>query len=437
MNSYNQFPNNDAENQPNNQPPTPPVPTNPVPYYSSPYGSGGWNQGQNYQQPVTNWQQNPAPFSNTPPTPPPKSKKNNVLATIAIVLASGVAGFGGGMIAGNINTNSPKPPFSVSEDATSTAGRPAQTESYSIREVAGRAGQSVVSITTENVVSDPFFGGRIASGAGSGVVVSEDGYVVTNNHVIEGAKNIAVTLPDGSEYKAKLIGTDPESDIAVVKIEADNLVPAAVGNSDVLEVGDFVLAIGNPMGTLGGTVTDGIISATNRSVTIGSSSMSLLQMSAAVSPGNSGGGLFDANGELIGIVNAKSGGEGAEGLGFAIPVNHAVDISKQLIEFGKVAPRPALGIMAGNVADLADETLDGQKGVYVEQVLPNTGAEQAGVQVGDIIIKAGDKVINVREDLAVALSGKKTGEKITLVVLRDGQEVKIEVTLLAKSETAA
>lgn len=180
----------------------------------------------------------------------------------------------------------------------------------------------MVEVTTEAVTTNAFFGQYVQSGAGSGVIITEDGYIITNNHVVSGASQVTVRTSDGTEYPATVVGADSKTDIAVLKIEATGLTPAVVGDSDSLQVGEFTLAVGNPLGELGGTVTDGIISALDREVTVENQTMNLLQTNAAVSPGNSGGGLFNERGELIGIVNAKSSGQNAEGLGLRDPCQH-------------------------------------------------------------------------------------------------------------------
>ena len=188
-----------------------------------------------------------------------------------------------------------------------------------------------MAITTEQMVStNTWFGGSyVQSGAGSGVIISQDGYIVTCAHVVSGANNITVQLADGTEYTATVVGQDSTSDVAVLKIEATGLTPAVIGDSDSLAVGETTIAVGNPLGTLSNTVTNGIVSALNREVTVQGNDMNLIQTSASISPGNSGGGLFNANGELIGIVNAKSSSSDAEGLGFAIPINTAMEMQNR------------------------------------------------------------------------------------------------------------
>ncbi|WP_243154785.1 S1C family serine protease [Clostridium thermarum] len=206
-------------------------------------------------------------------------------------------------------------------------------------------------ITTETVSTNSRMRQYISEGAGSGVIVSKDGYIVTNNHVIDGASKITVKTTDKKSYTAKLIGKDVKTDLAVLKIEDSDLTTAVYGDSSKLVVGELAVAIGNPLGELGGTVTEGIISALNRDVVIDGQTMNLLQTSAAINPGNSGGGLFNEYGELIGIVNAKSSGSGIEGLGFAIRINTVIDIVDSIIDYGYVQGRIDTGL---NLIDILD-----------------------------------------------------------------------------------
>ena len=287
--------------------------------------------------------------------------------------------------------------------AASSSGSSLTTE-----QVADLVSPSVVVITTEQVVYSQWswYGqNQVESGAGSGVIISSDGYILTCAHVVDGASTITVTIGD-KDYTATLVGEDTTSDIAVIKIDADGLTPATVGNSDSLKVGQSVMAVGNPLGELGGTVTGGMISALNRSVTIqGSSSvntMSLIQMDASVSPGNSGGGLFNMNGELVGIVNAKSSSSDAEGLGFAIPINDAIKVAQELLENGYVTGRPYLGItyLAVTDAQTASQLGVNAYGVYVVEVVKGGPAEKAGLQAGDRIVSVDGTEIASRTTLA-------------------------------------
>ena len=217
-----------------------------------------------------------------------------------------------------------------------------------------RVADSVVEITTETIVKSGRIGQYVTSGAGSGVIVSAEGFIITNNHVISGADSIVVTLTDGTKYAATLIGTDEQSDIALLWIDAGSkqLTVATMGASFDTVVGEDVLAIGNPLGSLGGTVTEGIISATARQISIEGTDMTLLQISAPINPGNSGGGLFNMAGELIGIVNAKCSSDDVEGLGFAIPIDTAYDIICELYRYGYVRGRVTTGLTLVDVSSV-------------------------------------------------------------------------------------
>lgn len=306
-------------------------------------------------------------------------------------------------------------PLSTSTLNTSTPGTVAQ--------VAAKASRSVVEITTESVETGSGLRQYISSGAGSGVILSADGYLVTNNHVIEGASKIYVTLYDGESYPAVLVGTDSRTDIAVLKIEADGVTPATLGNSDALVVGETAVVIGNPLGQLGGTVTDGIISATEREIAIDGRTMSLLQTNAAINPGNSGGGLFNASGELVGIVVAKSSGEDIEGLGFAIPISNVTDIINQLIRAGYVSGRIDLGMSLVDVSNAQTAMLYGVRwtGLYVQSVGASSNAAQAGLQAGDRIIAVGETTVSSLSELNRVLDSYSVGDTIRITVVRGGQ----------------
>lgn len=439
MNGYNNY---YGSQNPQNQPQQPQPQQSAGQYsYSSQggweYYDGAWHPRRPAQPPYGHSgmgsQQPPAPQANNPR----KGGGKKAMGAAALVLACALAGFGGGYAANMLSGDGTTVVYKAAEtgvaaDTTSTTGGAA------VSDVAAMAGESVVSIVTENMVTDFFTGGRIVSGAGSGVIISQDGYIITNNHVVSGAQNMKVTLPDGSEHDAVLVGTDPTTDVAVIKINVEGLVPAVTGDSDSIQVGEFCIAIGNPMGTLGGTVTDGIISALNREISIDGEKMNLLQMSAAVSPGNSGGGLFNSRGELVGIVNAKSGGDDTEGLGFAIPVNTAVEVAAQLIENGVVTGRPALGVSVVAITDeqAAAEAGVGQPGVYVAAVNTGGAAEKAGVLVGDQVLAADGQEVLGSDDLGNIIKQKEVGDSITLTLLRDGTQLELTATLGEKSQLA-
>ena len=269
-------------------------------------------------------------------------------------------------------------------------------------------------------------------GSGSGVILSEDGYIATCAHVVDGAKSVKVTLNDDTSYDATIVGTDAKNDIAIIKIDATGLVPAVVGDSQTLTVGSEVIAIGNPLGELRGTATAGIISATNRTIEVEGQAMTLIQTDAAISPGNSGGGLFDATGKLIGIVNAKVSDSRAEGLGFAIPVNSVLDEISDLLNYGYVKGRAYLGVSTQDVTLRSRDRMwyysQGTRCVLVEKVVTGSAAEQAGIQPGDLILKLEDKQIASGDDLSAAIGAYKPGDKATLTIQRDGKEMTVEVT---------
>ncbi len=365
--------------------------------------------------------------------PKKKSHVGKAVASIGLVVACAAAGFGGGVVSTHVVGGNAQPTVVYQAPAAGEGGSKTASSgsgALSVSEISQKASPSVVSITTEAMMSD-FFGQRqAATGAGSGVIISEDGTIITNNHVVAGAEKLLVTLADGTEYEGTVLGADPQQDIAVVKIEATGLKAAVIGNSDEVQVGDFCLAIGNSLGELSGTVTNGIISATQREVEVEGTTMNLFQMSAAVSPGNSGGGLFNERGELIGIVNAKTSGNGAEGLGFSIPVNDAMTVAQDLIENGYVTGRPVMGVQ---IVELSNEeaAMNGfaSGGVYIAVVDTGSGAAAAGVEAGDRVISADGTVVNSQSDLTNVLKEKKAGETLELSVDRDGHQMSLTVTL--------
>jgi serine protease Do len=257
---------------------------------------------------------------------------------------------------------------------------------------------------------------------------------MTCAHVVSGATTITVTIGDDN-YTATVVGQDSDSDIAVLKIDASGLTPAVMGDSDALAVGEEVVAVGNPLGLLGGTVTNGIISALNRNVSVEGKKMNLIQTNASVSPGNSGGGLFNMAGELVGIVNAKSSDSDAEGLGFAIPVNTAMQIAQDLLENGYVTGRPALGVSVYAVTDASTAQQLGVSsyGVYIIVVEEGSGAEQAGLQAGDRIVSVDGTEITSTTDLTNVVQAHAVGDTLSVTVARNGQVLTCEVTLGEKN----
>ena len=300
----------------------------------------------------------------------------------------------------------------------------------SIQEIVALNENSVVAISTEAIDYDFWMRQYVTEGAGSGVVYSEDGYIITNNHVIDGASNIKVTLNDGNIHQAQLIATDPQTDLAVIKIDKAGLDPVTLAKEEDLSVGGLVVAIGNPLGTLSGTATEGIISALEREITIEGKSMSLIQTSASINPGNSGGGLFDQYGNLAGIVVAKSAGSNVEGLGFAIPCDKVASVTKSLIEKGYVEGRPAAGI---TIVDLTDAQAAMQAGVsitgvYIQQV-NGENAKKAGLESGDLIYYINDTKITASSDVLKEIQSHEIGDQVTFTVIRKNEMKNLDVIL--------
>ncbi|NLN22858.1 MAG: trypsin-like serine protease [Clostridiales bacterium] len=299
-----------------------------------------------------------------------------------------------------------------------------------IASVVAEVKDSVVEITTEYATKQSFF---YTQGAGSGVIISEDGFIITNNHVITDgnygkADRITVRLNNGKEYKAKIFGTDTDTDITILKIDETGLNPAVIGDSDYLAVGEEIVVIGNPLGELGGTVTNGIISALDREITVENETMNLLQTNAAVNPGNSGGGMFNLAGELVGIINAKYSETGVEGLGFAIPINDVVNVANQILEYGYVKGRVSIGVTVINIDNYykAMQYRVNALGLYVYDVTEG---------YNDDVLKPGDRIaivegteITSTADLKAILRKHKVGDTIDATIVRDGKyrEIKIK-----------
>lgn len=323
---------------------------------------------------------------------------------------------------------------SVENLSTSTADKGGD---LTLAQVSALVSDTVVEITTEFLNTSVWFQ-YVSTGAGSGVILSQDGYVVTNNHVICGedgvtpADTITVRLTNGEEYQAALIGTDADSDIAILKIEAEGLTPAVCGNSDKLVVGEAVLAVGNPLGELGGTKTEGIISALDREIDVNGTNMTLMQTSAAVNPGNSGGGLFNMRGELIGVVNAKSSGSGIEGLGFAIPINDALNVSEQLMEYGYVRGKVAIGVSFYECTDALQARYYGLPGYGVYVMELSKGYNENVLKVLDRIISIDGEEISSFSDISGIVKKHAVGDVLKFQISRDGKLMEVDVTCYEK-----
>lgn len=351
-------------------------------------------------------------------------------------------------------------------DVTSAANKPVNSlmdMNNAIVDIAEKTNPAVVMITTEKtqqqrIMRNPFsqfFGfpnGQQAPetreytqrGLGSGVIVSDEGYILTNNHVIENVDEIKVQLFSGDEIKAELVGTDPQTDIAVIKVDADNLPTTKLGNSDNLKVGSFVLAIGSPLSqNLAHTVSFGIVSAKSRSIGLigqGAGYEDFIQTDAAINPGNSGGALIDMNGELVGINSAiasRSGGN--DGIGFAIPINLAKRIMDDLIENGEVT-RGYLGLYFGGEVDRTMAKalgLDNERGIIVAQVEEDGPSDKAGLQEQDVIVSINDETVTSWDMFRSKVALMKPGEKVSLDIVRDGKSKTINVTLGERTDELA
>lgn len=407
------------------------------------YQSNGYTAQNQQSQNVYNSQPYGTAPNHSANAKPPKAKKPKkqrkpisrggiaIALAVTMVFSCGL-GFGGGYFANKVNTSTSG---SLNITKTSNSGTTTTASSTSTAnstsEIVKKTADSVVEISTESVVTGSFAQQYVQQGAGSGVIISQDGYILTNNHVINGANSVKVRLRDGTEYDATIIGSDSDNDIALLKVSATGLSPATFGDSNSLAVGDYVVAIGNPLGELGGTVTDGIISALARKVTIEDTQMTLLQTNAQVNPGNSGGGLFNENGELVGIVNAKQSATEVEGIAFAIPINNVLDILSDLKEYGYVTGKVDLGIDFTDIT--SDETAFyygvNQTGCYVLSVDSGSNAEKAGVTRGDLVTKVNDTDVSSSSDITTALEKAEVGDTVTFTVSRRGTSKTISFVL--------
>ena len=407
------------------------------------YQSNGYTAQNQQSQNVYNSQPYGTAPNHSANAKPPKAKKPKkqrkpisrggiaIALAVTMVFSCGL-GFGGGYFANKVNTStSGSLNITKTSNSGTTTTASSTSKANSTSEIVKKTADSVVEISTESVVTGSFAQQYVQQGAGSGVIISQDGYILTNNHVINGANSVKVRLRDGTEYDATIVGSDSDNDIALLKVSATGLSPATFGDSNSLAVGDYVVAIGNPLGELGGTVTDGIISALARKVTIEDTQMTLLQTNAQVNPGNSGGGLFNANGELVGIVNAKQSATEVEGIAFAIPINNVLDILSDLKEYGYVTGKLDLGIDFTDIT--SDETAFyygvNQTGCYVLSVDSGSNAEKAGVTRGDLVTKVNDTDVSSSSDITAALEKAEVGDTVTFTVSRRGTSKTISFVL--------
>ncbi len=357
-----------------------------------------------------------------------KTNLKNLLIVFLVALLGGFLGVYGG----NAIYNLDNPTVDTNSDTIKATY--SNTQYSSLKEGISKAYNTVVEVTSDATSS--FFGQQYESiSMGSGVIVSADGYIITNEHVIDGATTITVEDVNGNTYDATLIGSDSKTDIAVLKIDAENLTYAEIADSDSLEIGDDAIVIGNPLGT-GISVTNGIISALNKEVTIENETMYLIQTNAAVNKGNSGGGLFDINGNLIGIVNAKSSSTSSsvsvEGLGYAIPSNTVINIANDIIDNGYVRNRATLGV---TITEISQDTAGFPKGVYITSIVEGGAADDAGLQTYDRIVALDGKEVNSYSELSAILNSMSIGDNTTITVIRNNEELTLDITLKENIQT--
>ncbi|WP_352420818.1 trypsin-like peptidase domain-containing protein [Proteiniborus sp.] len=298
-----------------------------------------------------------------------------------------------------------------------------------VAKVADEVLPSIVMIKNKVNINRGFEIQQVDKGTGSGIIYRKDGYIITNQHVIDGATELVVTLHDGTEYKGRVLGQDTKTDLAVVKVEASNLPAAKFGNSDNLMVGELAVAIGNPAGEeFSGTVTAGIISALNRSLSIGEKKMKLIQTDAAINPGNSGGALVNQNSEVIGINSVKLSSPEIEGMGFAIPINDALPIINELMQNGYVK-RPWIGVGISDITEYISKQYNLPVGIYIGQVYYNSPAAEAGLRPNDIIVKIDEIKVETTADLSGIIEEHKVGDTIRLTIYRDGKYTDVDITL--------
>lgn len=332
------------------------------------------------------------------------------------------------------------------EDFTTSSNTAVSLSKYSDTSiaVANKVLPSVVGIKVTYAVSSPYYSyygmnSQTATATGSGVIITDDGYILTNNHVVSStgstsyyqvskATNISVTLyNDETEYEAKIIGTDEQTDLAVLKIEKNGLTPAEIGNSSEIKVGEFAMAIGNPL-NMPSTVTTGIISATSRTITSENVTYKVIQTDAAINSGNSGGALINAEGKVIGINTLKLAGSGIEGIGFAIPINDTINVYQDLITNGKVT-RPLIGLTGRDINEATAKANKLPEGIYVVSVEDFSPAEKAGLKSGDVITEFDGKKVKTMNELNSIKNEHKPGDEVSMKITRDNNEQELKITL--------
>jgi len=370
-----------------------------------------------------------------------KPKRMALKLTAAAMAVALVAGAAGGAVGYSLGDRSEAPAAAVaaplSVEAAPTAAvlanndldlAPAHDDLLTPADVFAQNVNAVVAIGTEGVTTNDWGQTSRFASSGSGFIITADGYIVTNHHVIDDATTIKVILSSGETMEAELVGSDGENDVALLKIDGQNLPTVSLGDSENLQVGDQVAAIGNPLGELTNTLTVGYVSALDREINTDGAPINMLQTDAAINSGNSGGPLFDMYGNVIGITTAKFASSQIEGLGFAVPINDAMYIVYDLIEYGYVTSRPWMGVSVKDMDSVTASYYSLPVGVYVGEVTEGGAADKAGVEAGDIIIGLGEREVTCYTDLSAALKKYKAGETAEMTLFRAGAELKVEIT---------
>ena len=405
-----------------------------------------YHYGRNSNLPTDDYQ--PSGSSVSPEEPPRKKQgffKSTAAKVIAIVLACAIIGTGCGFGGAALYRNSTRQTVTLQQSdrapvTVSVKQVDGQTK-MEPAEVYASTVNSVVSINTTATAGTNIFGQTVeTASAGSGFIISSDGYIVTNYHVVKGATSVKVTLYSGDTYDATVIGGDSDYDVAVIKINASGLPAVTLGNSADVNVGDTVLAIGNPLGELTFSMSQGIVSCCDRAINVDGTPFNMIQVDASINPGNSGGPLVNLYGEVVGIVSAKYSSYSnttVEGLGFAIPISDVRAIITDIIENGQVTGKAYLAIKAGTMTEqmAAQYDIDITEGVFVYSTESGGAGEKAGLQLGDVITKLNDTTITSMTDLTMAKKGYKAGDTVTLTVYRSGEYITLDLTFDQQPQT--
>ena len=355
---------------------------------------------------------------------------------LACAVVGGAAGYGGAALSSSGKTtirqsNRTASEITVKQVSGQTLMSPAEVYASTVN--------SVVSINCSSVSTNIFGQSVQSASSGSGFIITQDGYIVTNHHVVSGASSVTVTLHDGREYPATVVGSDSDYDVAVLKINATDLQPVTLGNSSNVNVGDSVLAIGNPLGELTFSMSQGIVSCCDRAINVDGTPFNMLQVDASINPGNSGGPLMNLYGEVVGIVSAKYSSYSdttVEGLGFAIPIGDVQAIITDIMENGQVTDKPSFGITAGTMTEqmAAQYQIEQKSGAFVYSVNKGGAGEKAGLRMGDVITKVDSTDIASMEDLTAAKKGHKAGDTVTVTYFRDGSSHTTSLTFDVKAD---